>query len=78
MLFRSFAGLQLGPGAANLEGARAGAERIAWRLQEILGDTDRDDDCNDFVDEMDELRKKAERSWTHLNMFDTLSYERDD
>jgi len=31
-----FAGLRLGPGAANLEGARMGAERIAWRLEEIL------------------------------------------
>ncbi|KAL1868356.1 hypothetical protein Plec18167_008281 [Paecilomyces lecythidis] len=32
--------LQLGPGAANLEGARLGAERIAWVLEEILGDKD--------------------------------------
>lgn len=72
-----FAGLQLGPGAANLEGARAGAERIAWRLQEILGEIDTDSDGNDLVDEMDELRDRAERSWTHLNMFDTLSVGRD-
>lgn len=68
-----FAGLQLGPVAANLEGARAGAERISWRLQEILEDIDRDGNCNELVDEMDELRELAERSWTHLNMFDTLS-----
>ncbi|KAJ9213460.1 hypothetical protein DTO166G4_4903 [Paecilomyces variotii] len=34
------AALQLGPGAANLEGARLGAERIAWMLEEILGDKD--------------------------------------
>ncbi|KFY98423.1 hypothetical protein V500_01664 [Pseudogymnoascus sp. VKM F-4518 (FW-2643)] len=68
-----FAGLQLGPVAANLEGARAGAERISWRLQEILEDIDRDGDCHELVDEMDELRERAERSWTHLNMFDTLS-----
>jgi cation diffusion facilitator CzcD-associated flavoprotein CzcO len=67
------AGLQLGPGAANLEGARAGAERIAWRLQEILGEVDGDGDCNECIDEMEELRDRAERSWTHLNMFDTLS-----
>ncbi|OBT49459.1 hypothetical protein VE00_00341 [Pseudogymnoascus sp. WSF 3629] len=67
------AGLQLGPGAANLEGARAGAERIAWRLQEILGEIDGDGDCNECIDEMEELRDRAERSWTHLNMFDTLS-----
>lgn len=31
------AGLRLGPGAPNLEGARLGAERIAWSLEEILG-----------------------------------------
>jgi hypothetical protein len=28
--------LRLGPGAPNLEGARLGAERIAWSLEEIL------------------------------------------
>ncbi|PGH02250.1 hypothetical protein AJ79_07699 [Helicocarpus griseus UAMH5409] len=31
------AALQLGPGAANLEGARLGAERIAWTLERALG-----------------------------------------
>jgi hypothetical protein len=30
------AGLRLGPGAGNLEGARQGAERIAWRVGELL------------------------------------------
>ncbi|KAL6244411.1 hypothetical protein RBB50_008653 [Rhinocladiella similis] len=30
------AGLRLGPGAANLAGARQGAERIAWKIDEIL------------------------------------------
>ncbi|OOF99760.1 hypothetical protein ASPCADRAFT_138572 [Aspergillus carbonarius ITEM 5010] len=29
--------LRLGPGAANLEGARLGAERIAWAMDEVLG-----------------------------------------
>lgn len=68
-----FAGLQLGPGAANLEGARVGAERIAWRLQELLeGINKADVDSNGFLDEMAELRKRAESGWTHLNMFDTL------
>lgn len=32
-----FAGLRLGPGAANLEGARAGAERIVLAVEKILG-----------------------------------------
>ncbi|KAI1081689.1 hypothetical protein F5B20DRAFT_579020 [Whalleya microplaca] len=31
------AALQLGPGAPNLIGARIGAERIAWSIQDILG-----------------------------------------
>ncbi|KAL4791826.1 hypothetical protein BDV19DRAFT_392752 [Aspergillus venezuelensis] len=29
--------LRLGPGAANLEGARLGAERIAWSVEETMG-----------------------------------------
>ncbi|GAB7356863.1 hypothetical protein MBLNU459_g7733t1 [Dothideomycetes sp. NU459] len=31
-----FAALRLGPGAGNLEGARVGAERVAWAIEEIL------------------------------------------
>ncbi|GIZ44057.1 hypothetical protein CKM354_000726600 [Cercospora kikuchii] len=31
-----FAALRLGPGAGNLEGARLGAERIAWGMQDFL------------------------------------------
>ncbi|EME44513.1 hypothetical protein DOTSEDRAFT_172765 [Dothistroma septosporum NZE10] len=33
-----FAALRVGPGAANLEGARVGAERIAWGLRDVLAD----------------------------------------
>lgn len=33
-----FAGLRLGPGAANLEGARAGAERIVLAVEKLLGE----------------------------------------
>ncbi|KAI1825934.1 FAD binding domain-containing protein [Xylaria intraflava] len=32
-----FAALQLGPGAHNLIGARIGADRISWSIQEMLG-----------------------------------------
>lgn len=32
-----FAGLRLGPGAANLMGARHGAERVAWTVERLLG-----------------------------------------
>lgn len=31
------AGLRLGPGAGNLEGARVGAERVVWGFQDVLG-----------------------------------------
>lgn len=31
------AALRLGPGAGNLEGARMGAERVAWALHDMLG-----------------------------------------
>lgn len=31
-----FAALRLGPGAGNLEGARLGAERIAWAMGDLL------------------------------------------
>lgn len=31
--------LQIGPGAANLEGARLSAERIAWAIEEMLDDS---------------------------------------
>ncbi|KAI2793059.1 hypothetical protein POX_b03106 [Penicillium oxalicum] len=42
-------GLRLGPGAPNLEGARLGAERIAWSLEEILGkDQEIGDQCEGF------------------------------
>lgn len=31
-----FAGLRLGPGAPNLVGARIGAERVAWGVEDLL------------------------------------------
>ncbi|KAJ5540101.1 hypothetical protein N7513_008433 [Penicillium frequentans] len=43
------AGLRLGPGAPNLEGARIGAERIAWSLEEVLGkDKEVGEQCEGF------------------------------
>ncbi|KAF2156006.1 FAD binding domain-containing protein [Myriangium duriaei CBS 260.36] len=44
------AGLRLGPGAANLAGARVGAERIAWSIQEYLG--------SDACEDQDEAESK--------------------
>jgi lysine/ornithine N-monooxygenase len=37
----ALAALRLGPGAANLAGARQGAERIAWKVEQLLGSRDR-------------------------------------
>ncbi|KAF7589455.1 hypothetical protein BBP40_004253 [Aspergillus hancockii] len=37
------AALRLGPGAPNLEGARLGAERIAWGMEEVLGRREAED-----------------------------------
>ncbi|KAA8646184.1 FAD binding domain protein [Aspergillus tanneri] len=38
------AALRLGPGAPNLEGARLGAERVAWGMEEVLGRSDSEED----------------------------------
>ncbi|KAL4896981.1 hypothetical protein BDV59DRAFT_198429 [Aspergillus ambiguus] len=37
------AALRLGPGAPNLEGARLGAERVAWGMEEVLGRRETDE-----------------------------------
>lgn len=41
------AGLRLGPGAPNLVGARIGAERIAWNVQDLLDKMARDENDED-------------------------------
>lgn len=46
------ASLRLGPAAPNLEGARLGAERIAWALQDVLGDGQTVDYCSRSVKEL--------------------------
>lgn len=40
------ASLRLGPAAPNLEGARLGAERVAWALQDVLGERPDVDFCS--------------------------------
>lgn len=47
------ASLRLGPGAPNLAGARVGAERIAWSIQEYLG---RDDASPEQTEAEDKYR----------------------
>lgn len=41
------AALRLGPGAGNLAGARSGAERIAWAIEDILP---REEGCKEEED----------------------------
>lgn len=50
-----FAALRLGPGAGNLEGARVGAERIAWAMQEYLGKDGMGGSCMEEEDEEKKL-----------------------
>jgi hypothetical protein len=69
------AGLRLGPGAANLEGTRVGAERITWRLQEILdGRTDDHDDATGDCssERLKDLQERLSSEWIHLNMYNAL------
>ena len=45
------AGLRLGPGAPNLAGARVGAERIAWAMEDVIPGKTRQDSFD--LDDMD-------------------------
>lgn len=47
------AALRLGPGGGNLEGARMGAERIAWGLEEMLESKDNSSNKAEFKAETD-------------------------
>lgn len=76
-----YAGLRLGPGAANLEGARTGAERIACRLQEVLEERDRLDgcslgfcgsECDRKEDSWADFRQDFERGASHCNLYSAL------
>lgn len=48
-----FAALRLGPGAGNLEGARLGAERVVWGLQDVLGEDCVTPDCAEDAEPAD-------------------------
>jgi hypothetical protein len=45
------AGLRLGPAAGNLEGARQGAERIAWKVSEIMRESDEEKSSDGSMEE---------------------------
>ncbi|KAI0841417.1 hypothetical protein F5Y06DRAFT_285521 [Hypoxylon sp. FL0890] len=55
------AALQLGPGAPNLIGARIGAERIAWSIQDILGAKESGNDTDTEKREFDYLTGRGSR-----------------
>ncbi|KAJ2977400.1 hypothetical protein NUW58_g7822 [Xylaria curta] len=56
-----FAALQLGPGAHNLIGARIGADRIAWSIQEMLGTEEGGDRDNWTQDKFNYLTGRGSR-----------------
>ncbi|KAI1370257.1 hypothetical protein F4677DRAFT_369536 [Hypoxylon crocopeplum] len=55
------AALQLGPGAPNLIGARIGAERIAWSIQDILGEKESGNDADSRKREFNYLTGRGSR-----------------
>ena len=68
------AGLRLGPGAPNLVGARVGAERIAWNVEDVLkklghlaGSSDGGSESEDSDEE-----KLAQYATGRQNRFDSL------
>ncbi|KAK5047187.1 hypothetical protein LTR84_006709 [Exophiala bonariae] len=82
------AGLRLGPGAANLAGARQGAERIAWKIDQILGSSvakeeglrgkyERENDSTDNqVHVKSALREsRSEYTGSFANQFDALAMQ---
>ncbi|KAI8960807.1 FAD/NAD(P)-binding domain-containing protein [Daldinia sp. FL1419] len=56
-----FAALQLGPGAPNLIGARIGAERIAWSIQDVLGSKESGEDIDSNKHEFNYLTGRGSR-----------------
>lgn len=55
------AGLQLGPGAPNLIGARIGAERIAWSIEDVLGEKESGGDNGTGNSQFDYLTARGSR-----------------
>jgi hypothetical protein len=79
----ALAALRLGPGAANLAGARFGAERVAWGVERVLGTTIADAAAGRSRDQSDdELRNdnqgqqaRSEFTGSFSNQFAALSIE---
>lgn len=68
------AGLRLGPGAPNLVGARVGAERIAWNVQDVLakGHRNYSTQRSSVLVEGSEDEKVTEYAAGRRNRFDSL------
>jgi hypothetical protein len=66
------AGLRLGPGAPNLVGARVGAERIAWNVDDALRKLKRMDGGEEASDEDSENEKMEAYAAARDNRFDSL------
>ncbi|KAL7273303.1 hypothetical protein RUND412_003857 [Rhizina undulata] len=67
---RRLASLRLGPGAGNLEGARGGAERVGWRMDELRQEADWPRWWG-----MEEREEVGEREWIRAggrNWYDAL------
>lgn len=69
-----FAGLRLGPGAPNLVGARVGAERIAWNVQDVLRKLGRENSSESTSDpgENSDEENLAQYAAGRRNRFDSL------
>jgi hypothetical protein len=68
------AGLRLGPGAPNLVGARVGAERIAWNVQDVLKRLDQKNSTQSSISVVEDSHdeKVAEYAAGRRNRFDSL------
>lgn len=69
------AALELGPAAPNLGGAKIGAERIAWAIEDIIprpGTNDLDEDVKSGAKQRDGLRGYLSG---HGNMYSSLAME---
>lgn len=53
------AALKLGPGAPNLEGARVGAERVAWGLEELF-EWDRNEESTEEGGDSFDIKKERD------------------
>jgi hypothetical protein len=72
------AGLRLGPGAPNLVGARVGAERIAWNVDDVLKKMGKlSSSAQDESDDNSADEKMAAYAAARDNRFDSL-FELDD